>query len=116
MIMIADVVNWVIANRENNAFKGYDSDKIASHLSACCASHMLCIVDTPEGAIKGVATAVEEVDNYIRIVNIIAEDTATLKQMLRYYISRFPNNPIIGVVRNRTRHFNDPTKLLRRLS
>ncbi len=114
-LQVKDVVEFVLQNRKNDAFKNGSPDGIAYHICKAIECNLFHYSVDKEGNINGVCTCSRFDEFTIKVDNILLTEPHLLKEYMKYYIKRFPSCKIIGNIRGRKRIFNDTTKLLRRI-
>jgi len=113
---LGKIAEWIIKNRKGKSFEGYSFDKICQQLSDCAEKGtMLCVFDE-DAYIAGVVCCEKREPNILYVFDILSIKEGTIKQMMKYFMNRFPGWTIQGKHRTgRLRHFKNPRKLTNRL-
>ena len=115
-IEIHELVNWILTNRRNSAFRDYPPNKIASEVSMSMQQGVFLITTDKDEKITGVVCGEKnDKSKTIMIHDILATQTGVVKRFMQQCIKTYPYYKIVGECRNRPRIFNDPNKLERRL-
>jgi hypothetical protein len=108
--------DWIIANRVSTAFEGYSKEKIAQQILEGITNKTCCYIFGKDSLI-GVCFGKPNNDTKeFFITDILTTEHGVVKQMMKYFMTRWPNYFITGTHRTgRTVLFNNPSKLTERL-
>jgi hypothetical protein len=110
------MADWIVSNRRNKAFKNYSREKILQQILDGVTNKTCCYV-FGEHSIIGVCFGTpDDTKKEFFVDDILVTEHGVVKQMMKYFITRWPTYSIYGTHRTgRTVLFNNPKKLTERL-
>lgn len=112
---IGELVNWILLNRRGKAFRDYTPERITSEIMHSIEKNGFEYSTNIAGQFNGVVCG-EVIDGEFMVYDVLTTENGVMKKLMQTYINRFRSIRIIGHVRDRERHFNNPQKLMERLS
>ena len=115
--VIADVLEWIKANRKGNAFKDYTDQRIVVLVYHSIYDNCFAYSLDDKGVFTGVVCGTKNATSKtVWIHDILTIKRGIVKKFMKQFNDTYPDWKIVGMCRGRLRKFNNSSKLERRLS
>lgn len=115
-ISIKELTDWILVNRRGEAFKGYAPNKISNEIKSSIASNVFAFNYDKHECITGIVCGEKLEDgHYIIIHDILTIEKGTMKKFMQFYLSLYPDWPIIAKRNGKLTTYYNPTKLERKM-
>jgi len=115
MINVLQLTQWILTNRRGNAFKGYDTRKILEELCKCTDEESILCVTQGQEIVGIVCAKRDDIKRTLYVWDILTKGRGVIKQMVKYFMEKFPGYTLQGKAHGRARQFTDIEKLFRRI-
>lgn len=113
--VIKKITDWVLANRRGESFKNFPPNLIANQIKEAIKQDVI-VLDLEGEVIMGLALGERnDKEQYVFIHNVLTLKPGVVKRFIEFCTMKYPHYSIYGMVRNRYRLINNPTKFSRRL-
>lgn len=116
-LTVGALVDWILKNRKNGAFKGYSWEKITQEVLQCIENNTLHYSVNTNDEFNGVMCGELDTEKKTYFVyDALTTEKGVVKEFLKTFIALYPGYSLTGNVRNRKRRFNNAIKLQKRLN